>query len=177
MQKLVNDIGAGQAPGVEDRRLAALVVGDNADQAVADPAELVADGEGGNPLQLDPVCDQAEARLPAGEKGVMTKVDKSDNESQSSLRVGRAASKWSGTVYSCSTRSEAQGSVEWRRRRACPSQALAISSIAQQRSRFVRARSRCSTPASSVTHRSYPAIQASGSGAAAMIVHSLMTEI
>jgi hypothetical protein len=70
---------------VEDRRLAALVVGDNADQAVADPTELVADGESGNPLQLDPVCDQAEARLPVGEKGVLAKVDGSDNESQSSL--------------------------------------------------------------------------------------------
>jgi hypothetical protein len=43
MQKLVDEIGLGQAPGVEDRRLAALVVGDHADQAVADPAELVAD--------------------------------------------------------------------------------------------------------------------------------------
>jgi hypothetical protein len=92
MQKLVNDVGPGQLPGVEDRRLAALVVGDHADQAVADPAELVADGEGRNPLQLDPVGDQAEARLPVGEKGVLAKVDRSDNESQSSLRPRRAAS-------------------------------------------------------------------------------------
>jgi hypothetical protein len=130
MQKLVNEIGLGQAPGVEDRRLAALVVGDNADQAVADPAELIADREGRDPLQFDAVGAQAEASLPLGEERVLAAVSKSDNESQSSLRLRRAASKWSGTVYSRSTRSEAQGSAEWRRRRACPSQALALKATA-----------------------------------------------
>ena len=71
VQKLVDDVGAGQPPGVEDRRLPALVVADDADQAVADPAELVADGEGRDPLQLDPVAGQAEPLLPVGEQGVL----------------------------------------------------------------------------------------------------------
>ena len=85
MQKLVDEVGLGQLPGVEDRRLVPVVVAGDADQAVADPAELVADGEGRDPLELDPVGGQAEARLPVGEKGGTTKVDESDNESQSSL--------------------------------------------------------------------------------------------
>ena len=88
MQKLVNDVGPGQAPGVEDRRLATLVVGDHADQAVAYPAELVADREGRDPLQLDPVGAQAESLLPVGEQGVRTTI-RNDNDSQSSLSRGR----------------------------------------------------------------------------------------
>ncbi len=67
MQELVDDVGTSQPAGVEDRRLAPLVVADDADQAVADPAELVADGKGRDPLQLDQVGAQTEAGLPVGE--------------------------------------------------------------------------------------------------------------
>lgn len=74
MQKLVDDVGPGQPSGVEDRRLAAGLVGDDADQAVADPAELVADRKGRDPLQLDPVGAQVEPLLPVGEEGVLAAV-------------------------------------------------------------------------------------------------------
>jgi hypothetical protein len=116
MQKLVDEVGLGQPPGVEDRRLAPFVVADHADQAVADPTELVADGEGRNPLELDPVGDQAEARLPVGEKGGMTKVDQSDNESQSSLRVGRAASSLAETPALQGSRRARARHRRWRQR-------------------------------------------------------------
>ena len=116
MQKLVNDVGAGQAPGVEDRRLAALVVGDNADQAVADPAELIADGEGRDSLQFDAVVAQAEASLPLGEERVLAAVSKSDNESQSSLRVRRAASSLAETTALQASRRARVRHRRWRQR-------------------------------------------------------------
>ena len=90
MQKLVDDVGAGQTPGVKDGRLPALAVADHPDQAVADPAELVADREGRDPLQLDPPVTQAEPRLPVAEKGVRATVG-NDNDSQSSLSYGGAS--------------------------------------------------------------------------------------
>jgi hypothetical protein len=49
MEQLVDDVGLGQAPGVEDRRPLGSVVGGHPDQAVADAAVLVADREGGDP--------------------------------------------------------------------------------------------------------------------------------
>jgi hypothetical protein len=116
MQKLVNDVGASQAPGVEDRRLAALVVGDNADQAVADPAELIADREGRDPLQFDAVGAQAEASLPLGEERVLAAVSKSDNESQSSLRVRRAASSLAETPALQASRRARARHRRWRQR-------------------------------------------------------------
>jgi hypothetical protein len=85
MQKLVNDVGAGQAPGVEDRRLVLVVIADHADQAVADPTELIADREGRDPLEPDPVGAEAEICLPVGKEGMLGGPGKSDNESQSSL--------------------------------------------------------------------------------------------
>jgi hypothetical protein len=67
MQELVDDVGTSQPAGMEDRRLAPLVIADDADQAIADPTDLVADREGRDPLQLDQVGAQTEAGLPVGE--------------------------------------------------------------------------------------------------------------
>jgi len=91
MQKLVNDVGAGQAPGVEDRRLVPVVIADHADQAVADPAERIADREGRDPLEPDPVGAEAEICLPVGKEGMLGGRGMSDNKSQSSLRPRRAS--------------------------------------------------------------------------------------
>jgi hypothetical protein len=53
MKKLVDQVLAGQSPGVEDRRGTARVVCENPDQAVAHAALLIADGQDGDLLQLD----------------------------------------------------------------------------------------------------------------------------
>jgi hypothetical protein len=43
----------------------AFVIGDDPDQAVADPACLVVDAQSRDPLELDPVMPQGQPRLPA----------------------------------------------------------------------------------------------------------------
>ena len=83
MQQLVDDVGTAEAAGVEDRRLAASVVADDSHQAVADPAELVADLEGRHPLELHAPSIEAQAPLPGGHQDVFTLVHRNDNESQS----------------------------------------------------------------------------------------------
>jgi hypothetical protein len=70
VKKLVDQVLGGQAARVVDRRLLASVIGDDPDEAVADRAGLVADGERGDALKLDPVSIEAEAALPAHEAAV-----------------------------------------------------------------------------------------------------------
>jgi hypothetical protein len=70
VKQLVDQVLGGQAAGVVDRRLFASVVGDDPDEAVAHGAGLVADGERGDALELDPVAIKAEAKLPAHEAAV-----------------------------------------------------------------------------------------------------------
>jgi len=83
VQQLVDDVGTAEAAGVEDRRLAASVVADDPDQAVADPAELVADLEGRHTLELHEPSIEAQAPLPGGHQGAVAIVHGNDNESQS----------------------------------------------------------------------------------------------
>jgi hypothetical protein len=64
MEQLVDDVRVGQATGVEDRGFARLVVGDDADEAVANPAELVTDRELGNALGGYGVLDQPDTSPP-----------------------------------------------------------------------------------------------------------------
>ena len=70
VKKLVDQIRGRQTTRVVDRCLTQLVVGDDADEAVADNAALVADREGRHPLGPDPVVLEPEPRLPAGELAV-----------------------------------------------------------------------------------------------------------
>jgi hypothetical protein len=66
----VNQVLGRQAAGVVDRRLAPFVIGNHTDEAVADPAAFIADRQGRDALEPDPVGAQTEPRLPAGEPAI-----------------------------------------------------------------------------------------------------------
>jgi hypothetical protein len=70
VKQLVDDVLGRQATRVEDRRLAPIVISHHADEAVADAAELVGNGEGRDPLEADPVVGQTEPVLPLGQPPV-----------------------------------------------------------------------------------------------------------
>jgi hypothetical protein len=96
MEQLVDDVGLGQAPGVEDRRPLGSVVGGDPDQAVADAAVLVADREGGDPLERHFVGVEAETASPLGEEvvGILIRASP-DNDSH--YNPGPDASETEGT--------------------------------------------------------------------------------
>jgi hypothetical protein len=97
VKKLVDQVLGRQAPGVVDRRLAAAVVGDDADEAVADRAALVTDGEDGDALGVDPVVVEPKPRLPTGQPAVHRRVHgrcpHTDNASQFKYVAGRTRSR------------------------------------------------------------------------------------
>jgi hypothetical protein len=80
----MNDVRVGQAAGVEDRGLASPMVGDDADEAVADPAELITDRELGNTLGGHGVLVQPEASPPVLDS-VVDLVAANANHSQQML--------------------------------------------------------------------------------------------
>jgi hypothetical protein len=55
---------------VVDRRLVAIVIGDDPDEGVADGAALVADRKHGHPFEHDPVAIDPEAGLPTRQPAV-----------------------------------------------------------------------------------------------------------
>jgi hypothetical protein len=65
VQELVDNVFLGEPAGVEDHRLATIVVGADPDQAVADPAQLVTDGEQRDPLEPDLVVVESKPPLPS----------------------------------------------------------------------------------------------------------------
>jgi hypothetical protein len=65
VQELVDHVLLGQPARVKDHGPAPIVVGADPDEAVADPAELVADGEQRHPLEHDLVLVEAESLAPA----------------------------------------------------------------------------------------------------------------
>jgi hypothetical protein len=70
VKKLVDDVFGGEAPRVVDRRLATGMIGYHADQAVADPADLVAYGPDRDSLGFDCVALEPEPGLPACEPAI-----------------------------------------------------------------------------------------------------------
>jgi hypothetical protein len=65
MQELVDNVFLGEPARVEDHGLAAIVIGADPDQAVSDPAQLVADGEQRDPLEPDLVLVESQPRAPS----------------------------------------------------------------------------------------------------------------
>jgi hypothetical protein len=65
VKQLVDYVLGSEAAGVVDRRRMAFVIGDDPDQAVADPACLVADRQSRDRLEFDSVIAEAQPRLPA----------------------------------------------------------------------------------------------------------------
>jgi hypothetical protein len=84
VKKLVDDVLGGEATRVVNRRPTVGVIGDHADEAVSDPAELVAHRPGRHALKLDLVVAKAEPRLPTNESAVNRGLLRrhSDNASQ-----------------------------------------------------------------------------------------------
>jgi hypothetical protein len=65
VQELVDNVFLGESAGVEDHGLAAIVSGADPDQAVSDPAQLVADCEQRDTLEPDLVLVESEPRAPS----------------------------------------------------------------------------------------------------------------
>jgi hypothetical protein len=86
MNKLVDDVGGAEPTGVVDRRLAEGVIGDDADEVVANATALIADGPDRDRLEPDRVALEPEARLPQRQPAIDCGRgggrSRADNESQ-----------------------------------------------------------------------------------------------
>jgi len=88
VQELVDNVLLGEPARVEDHGLATIVVGTDPDEAVSDPAELVADGEQRHPLEPDVELVEAQPLLPAPDQRIFAR---SDNDSHYILSSGGSA--------------------------------------------------------------------------------------